>query len=579
MGRECLIQRHQPATISRDALGDGNPDFLVGCPDEKAYCQWDLPRNTLDFNLVCKFTINRRNQNILTHYYLHYLFLHEPTPLLDTPATTAHHRLAKIDTPPISSPFYKNEALPAPGNEIPPADAPRYRRKQFAAAEHVKQKLGVLINTPRAPGTKRAPLAREEVNLRTLLAFLQCPDAEIEGLHFILEFPHMYDAAQVEEPLHILSDNATTIEHAKHLKKLWQGHFTRMFGAQGKKVIETDLGCEDDETSAMTSDKGKGKEKPTHDIAGPSSTPKKRKPVQIQATADLQTELKHRASARDKDTLAAQEHVPESYGKKCTFTHTMQSIDGTHIIANHLSSKTDSRRVVAFHQALVSFFPPEVTSRIFELLSGSPTCNILPLETGLHRAWGGFHLVIRPMPLEQDEEDDGKTLKLQFLRFNPEDPLHSKCIYEVRGPDEDAAKSGMVDWERGEEKLADVTIQTGDVYIIRTSDPKEHPLSCRDFLNLQYHLHVILHALKARGALESIFRGPPPDIDGDMLRSWDLQELEEPDRSFSFWELIVIFAIRQKVISRDDGWKWLIALENLDQTLEAEPEDQEDELS
>ncbi|KAK7942560.1 uncharacterized protein PG986_011673 [Apiospora aurea] len=233
--------------------------------------------------------------------------------------------------------------------------------------------------------------------------------------------------------------------------------------------------------------------------------------------------------------MAAQSKMPELYRGKCTFTHITVAVEGAHVIANHLCSKNDSRRLFEFQDALRWLIPAEVVSKIVKILAGNVACNIIPLQKGVHFAWDNYQLVIRPMPLEEDEVDDGKTLKLQFLWFNPEDRITSSSIYEDRNLSRHEAKGGFVDWKRRtltDETLAEgadtktwpYIIHTGDVYILETIDAEKFPLPSLELLSLQFNINVIFHSLRGQGELKSIFRGPPPDIDGDMLRSWELQD-------------------------------------------------------
>ncbi|KAK8123206.1 hypothetical protein PG984_011876 [Apiospora sp. TS-2023a] len=72
-------------------------------------------------------------------------------------------------------------------------------------------------------------------------------------------------------------------------------------------------------------------------------------------------------------------------------------------------------------------------------------------------------------------------------------------------------------------------------------------------------MHQLRRAFKAKDALRSLFREPVPDVAEDVVQS---RYRQEP--TSGFWEGIIEAAIEDDVISFEDGWKWIVAMEQLD---------------
>ncbi|KAK7955832.1 uncharacterized protein PG986_005054 [Apiospora aurea] len=173
---------------------------------------------------------------------------------------------------------------------------------------------------------------------------------------------------------------------------------------------------------------------------------------------------------------------------------------------------------------------------------------------GVQEEWGQFEWVIRPMPLSRSkaEGEDGTQLKIQFLYLNTdEDPLHAESIYGTRKAQ---------------------PICAGDVYVLETKDPVNHPLPSRDLLLLQFCMDRFRHALKAKRALKSLFRHPPPHVDPNAIQSGSLSR--EPN---GFWEGVVKDAVEAKVLSEDDGHKWILGMREWEEEKRRKKEE-EDEL-
>lgn len=150
-------------------------------------------------------------------------------------------------------------------------------------------------------------------------------------------------------------------------------------------------------------------------------------------------------------------------------------------------------RARTFRASLELFFPLPLCplETISELLYGRGFANVLALDESLGSLWAQSLMNIQPLP-SNSQEDDCKRLELQFLRFNEEDPVFAKSIYEVK----DAGAE-----ESREDRDPPQRICTGYVYVLETKDLINHPLPSRALFTLQYHLHEAHHAFKAKSVL------------------------------------------------------------------------------
>ncbi|KAK8043312.1 hypothetical protein PG993_005742 [Apiospora rasikravindrae] len=119
----------------------------------------------------------------------------------------------KEASPAINSTWITNQA-PPPRNEVASDHALPHTKKQFAAAEHIKEKLTQSIATKRTTDHDRTRALRDETQLRLILALLQCPDLDISGLAFAPDRD-------------ILKDNQFLCAKAKELVELWMGPFDK----------------------------------------------------------------------------------------------------------------------------------------------------------------------------------------------------------------------------------------------------------------------------------------------------------------------------------------------------------------
>ncbi|KAK7958220.1 hypothetical protein PG988_013068 [Apiospora saccharicola] len=91
------------------------------------------------------------------------------------------------------------------------------------------------------------------------------------------------------------------------------------------------------------------------------------------------------------------------------------------------------------------------------------------------------------------------------------------------------------------------------------------PSTTREILvlgSVEHHVRSPLPTLllQGAGALQSLFRHPPPDVDPDAIHSRQLEEA-----GASFWGYIAEAARDESVITEQDMWKWIVALEDLDE--------------
>ncbi|KAK7962934.1 uncharacterized protein PG986_003759 [Apiospora aurea] len=369
-----------------------------------------------------------------------------------------------------------------PRNEVPSDDSLPHTQKQVAAAEHIKQRLRQSIGTKRTTDHGRARALKDKLQLRLLLALLQCPDSQISGLAFAHESQHLYEPTR-HFPRDILKDNQFICAKARDLAKLWMVPF-------------------------------------------------------------------------DKD-------IPRVVrGWRCVFTHHTKGVEAARVIPDHITRLDDGNllHLEAFTTLLSYFFPTSVVDdRVMkDLLSGVGLPNIIPLLGDSHTVWDQGLTTLRPVPRDPGEAgDEAKTMKLQLLQFNDEDPSFADCIYDVTG------ETYQADWQRrpGWDRLPPLHICTGDIYELRAEDPVQRPLPSSILLNVTCRMHQLRHAFKATGALRSLFREPPPEVAEDVIRS---RFKMEP--SNGFWENIIQHTMDKDILSEEDGWKWIVTMEKLDRT-------------
>ncbi|KAK7915242.1 hypothetical protein PG985_012945 [Apiospora marii] len=223
---------------------------------------------------------------------------------------------------------------------------------------------------------------------------------------------------------------------------------------------------------------------------------------------------------------------------------------------NGENSEALRRRQRRFQGILASFFPRRSTQTVSELLSGRAIKPLLNLagNKSLFSAWAECRVNIRPLPCVRPE-DEGKRLEVQFLRFNDEDPLFlsGDSIYEASGQLATDGLEAATGSPRG--TASPPRIRPGDVYVLETSDPENHPLPSRDVVNIQYHLHAIRHGLESRDTLQRLFGGPPPQDVGHPFSS----SCRRDDPSFD--DNLIGMAVSEGILPPEDGAKWTAAID------------------
>ncbi|KAK8123203.1 hypothetical protein PG984_011873 [Apiospora sp. TS-2023a] len=213
-----------------------------------------------------------------------------------------------------------------------------------------------------------------------------------------------------------------------------------------------------------------------------------------------------------------------------------------------------------FKARLVWVFLKPFMDMVPDLLYGRAFEDLLALDESLLTLWRNCLINIRPLPCAS-QENEGRKLELQFLRFNGEDPVFADCIYEVNDQGAEGSR---------EDNNPPLPLRSGDIYVLETNDPINHPLPSRELLTLRYHLQNALHAFKAKGVLEVLFGGPPPDVVGAEV----LWSPERREHTSDFEEAVVREAVDQEVISSEDGLRWIVAIDNINFALEKRREKQ-----
>ncbi|KAK7935329.1 hypothetical protein PG985_000824 [Apiospora marii] len=466
---------------------------------------------------------------------------------------------------------------PPPG-DIPDDDAPPHTKKHFAAAEYLRQDISSDMNTKSAKPTVRA--VKEEANKRLMLAYLQLPDGYCPQVAFD-ETLHDY-----RDPGHesFMESNDKVLKWLKDLVRCSQGQSAKVFFEQNKTTMANWLQSaqkgeansplhkplpKDDTAERSPEGKGKGKAK----------TPEKRKKPEPDVPTTPTKKLKVEGTStprsgtyRVNDTLKAQANVPDMYGGKCVLTHSTDPIEGAHIVPNSAYCKDEAGprddktyydlRLPMFKHGLDHLFSRDLAHRVISLLADSQRVglNIIPLRADVHGSWDTCGFVLKPMPIRPG---DGKTkMRVQFLRFNKIDSVFGDSVWDVRTLDRERDLGGISDWHPRFDAKRDIPIRicTGDIYELETDDPENTPLPDWDLFNIMTSLQYLHFSLRGGGAVQSLFRHPPPDVDPDAMYS---RQLEKPETSY--WGIIAKAAKKNRVITEQDMWKWIVALEDLDE--------------
>ncbi|KAK7967845.1 uncharacterized protein PG986_002122 [Apiospora aurea] len=371
----------------------------------------------------------------------------------------------------ITSTFVEN--LPPPTHDKQPEDdASEDIRDKFEAAELLRQKLSQAINKSQDPDEDVRKILDSEIKIRLMISLLQNPEA----------FPPLllFSRFAEDELNQYTTGELDFLKQNPHLRK-------------------------SDTPQGTPTKKHKGK-------AGESST-----------TVSSPMPKGY----RDPEMRKAQKDVPKWYGPRCVFTRQTYSVEGAHIIANHFTAKDEghSQQLLMFKDAISTIFSKDLSAKMKRLISeaGNVKVNILPLNVNVHRGWDGYRFVIRPLQVDPD----GRSMNIQFLFLDEaKDPLYASSIYKDNTKEHDVEIGGYSDWWRlkdtGATDTAEtppVRIRTGDVYKLETTDPDKYPLPSFELFILGWTVHCLRHAFKAGGAARSLFRHPPPDVDGGAAAS------------------------------------------------------------
>ncbi|KAK0712030.1 hypothetical protein B0H67DRAFT_305179 [Lasiosphaeris hirsuta] len=157
--------------------------------------------------------------------------------------------------------------------------------------------------------------------------------------------------------------------------------------------------------------------------------------------------------------------------------------------------------------------------------------NILPLEAGAHYRWDHFNFTIRPIDHVSDTDPRHLWIQMVWLKNTHErgglvsgsrDHFDGTIGNYRRGVHVMGEEDGTY---QGRATQHFPIVNYGDVFLLRTPDPKKYPLPDRGYLEIQFAVHKMLSGIAAAGALEDIFRGPPPDDYGNG--SFCLSELQK----------------------------------------------------
>jgi hypothetical protein len=164
--------------------------------------------------------------------------------------------------------------------------------------------------------------------------------------------------------------------------------------------------------------------------------------------------------------------------------------------------------------------------------------NILPLEAGAHYRWDRFNFAVRPIDHVSDTDPRHLWIQMVWLKNTHErDGLVSGSWDHFDGTISNYRRGIHIMGEEGGTHQGRATqhfpiVDHGDVFLLRTPDPKKYPLPDKGYLEIQFAVHKMLSGIAAAGALEDIFRGPPPDDHGpcvpaDAPMPWEWEFLLE----------------------------------------------------
>ncbi|KAK8043310.1 hypothetical protein PG993_005740 [Apiospora rasikravindrae] len=406
------------------------------------------------------------------------------------------------------------------------------------ALEHMKRRLARSLaenhDDDDDDDDARVRALKTEANIRVLIALCECPEAEFLQVIFFADLAEEYHSDH-EYPYDIFKNNRDILSYIGEIMRLWMSQYIAMF-AERKRMSVTQWIRKMKDRKVATAAPQEGEE----DDGG-------------------------KAGRQESQSIPADPlDVMSGYGNQCLLTHNATpAVRAAVIVPNHATQKDEGYSLRASMLGTLAWriYRRPVAAREIDMLSRDPdgSRNVIPLHSSLAALWDRSCLLLRPLAAENAaEEKEDRTLKLQLLLLDQDnDPALSESVYRYQ--EADPEDHGL---EIAEDDMPH-NLQTGDIYKLETSDPEKYPLPSRALLKLSCLVNRVLHACRARGALASLFRGPPPpDVDEEAVQTRQRQQQDRPNTTF--WEVLVQDAVDAGVLSTEDGWRWVVALEALD---------------
>ncbi|KAK8127468.1 hypothetical protein PG984_008576 [Apiospora sp. TS-2023a] len=261
--------------------------------------------------------------------------------------------------------------------------------------------------------------------------------------------------------------------------------------------------------------------------------------------------------------ISAQEKAKNNFGGRAAMTSTTESVEAGYIIpALILTPTTDSQDTGQVHQPIMALlfdhlyilFGDKYTHlRHILREENGPVKNTIPLDRSLRLQYDAGRVFLRSI-----KSNEPNRQYLQFLRTAPRDPLRLESSNEIwdssRTLDDEELDGGLIDTVSRGGKRGPHFIRHGDVFYMESRDPEEFPFPSHEIMELWLGLSRITHNVRAKSALEHLFRDPAPDLDEETISARTDEALQ------STFAPLILLAEKERILDAEKATRWLLAM-------------------
>jgi hypothetical protein len=211
----------------------------------------------------------------------------------------------------------------------------------------------------------------------------------------------------------------------------------------------------------------------------------------------------------------------------------------------------------SFWVNLSSFWPDEIINKWKEAVftqQKTEVCeNLITLSPNAHAYWTKALFALKPL----DPATDGKSMDVQLFWLRPY--KRQSLIRLVTRPELPNNLEGSVDNVKLFDHLTDQKLCSGDIFTLRTDDPKIRPLPSKEILEMQWVLHR-LTALSGGAEVTTSYYDSDDDDNSPDCYCPSLDEIVEMDELEDLTDmeeeayLNVQQGTRTKAVDREMVW-------------------------